>query len=153
MSLSIEPQTSAGGVAFRRNKGGIEVALIAVGAKLRWQLPKGTVERGESPQIAALREVREEAGIETEILEQLDVIEYWYVGDSHGQRVRFHKHVYFFLMLYLRGDVIDHDDEVREARWVPIDEAIELLAFENERKIVERAKQRLEVLSPRKKPP
>jgi 8-oxo-dGTP pyrophosphatase MutT (NUDIX family) len=152
MSLPIESQTSAGGVAFRRDHAGIEIALIAVGPKLRWQLPKGTVERGESPQAAALREVREEAGIETEILEQLQVIEYWYAGDSRGRRVRFHKHVYFYLMLYLRGDVVDHDDEVRDARWVPIDEAIERLAFENERKVVERAKERLTASSPPKKP-
>jgi ADP-ribose pyrophosphatase YjhB (NUDIX family) len=67
------------------------------------------------------------------------VIEYWYVGDSRGHRVRFHKKVHFYLMKYLAGDVTDHDHEVREARWLPIDEAIERLAFTNERNVMVRA--------------
>lgn len=146
--LPTESQFSAGGVAFRRSKEhGIEIALIAVGDKLRWQLPKGTIEPGEAPDTAALREVREEAGIKTEIIDLLDVIEYWYVGDSHGRRVRFHKKVHFYLMKYFGGDVADHDHEVREARWAPIDEAIERLAFKNERHVVELAKERIAVLA------
>jgi 8-oxo-dGTP pyrophosphatase MutT (NUDIX family) len=134
-------------VAFRRIKSAeTEVALIAVGDKLRWQLPKGTIEQGEAPEQAALREVAEEAGIQAEIIELLDVIEYWYVGDSRGQRVRFHKQVHFYLMRYISGDVAEHDDEVRDARWLPIEEAIERLAFKNERQVVEQAKTRIESL-------
>jgi 8-oxo-dGTP pyrophosphatase MutT (NUDIX family) len=145
--LPTESQSSAGGVAYRATaQGAAEVALIAVGDKHRWQLPKGTIESGESPENTALREVREEAGVEAELLELLDVIEYWYVGDSHGRRVRFHKTVHFYLMRYLAGDVADHDHEVREARWVPIDEALDQLAFKNERNVVERAKARIAAL-------
>jgi 8-oxo-dGTP pyrophosphatase MutT (NUDIX family) len=140
--LPVEPQFSAGGVAFRRTpQGAVEVALIAVGEKLRWQLPKGTIERDEPPEAAALREVREEAGVETEIVEPIDEVEYWYVGDSRGRRVRFHKKVYFYLMRYLAGDVADHDHEVREARWFPIDEAIERLAFKNEQEVAMAARE------------
>jgi 8-oxo-dGTP pyrophosphatase MutT (NUDIX family) len=142
--LPTESQISAGGVAFRSTaESAVEVSLIAVGEKLRWQLPKGTIEPGEAPEAAALREVREEAGIEASIVEPLDVIEYWYVGDSRGRRVRFHKQVHFYLMKYQRGDVADHDDEVRDARWFAIDEAIERLAFKNERGVVEQAKVRI----------
>jgi 8-oxo-dGTP pyrophosphatase MutT (NUDIX family) len=145
--LPSEAQFSAGGVAFRPGtEGSVEVALIAVGEKLRWQLPKGTIELGEAPEAAALREVREEAGVQTEIVELLDVVEYWYVGDSRGRRVRFHKKVQFYLMRYVAGDVADHDHEVCEARWLPIDEAIERLAFKNERNVVVRAKERIEAL-------
>jgi 8-oxo-dGTP pyrophosphatase MutT (NUDIX family) len=145
--LPTQSQFSAGGVAFRTDvEGAVEVALIAVGEKMRWQLPKGTIERDEAPQAAALREVHEEAGVEAAIVELLDEIEYWYVGDSHGRRVRFHKKVHFYLMRFERGDVADHDHEVREARWFGIDEAIELLAFKNERTIVERAKERIAAL-------
>ena len=71
-------QFSAGGVAFRKQDGRIDVALISVGADDRWQLPKGLVDKGESTEDAALREVREEAGIDTEIVTRIDKVEYWY---------------------------------------------------------------------------
>ncbi len=89
-------QVSAGGAAFRLSNSGYEIAIISVNPSRRWQLPKGLIDEGETPEIAALREVREEAGIETELLSKIETIEYWYVGDSRGERVRFHKSVHFF---------------------------------------------------------
>jgi 8-oxo-dGTP pyrophosphatase MutT (NUDIX family) len=119
------------------------VALILVGERARWQLPKGTIEVGEAAEAAALREVREETGLTTEVIEPLEVIEYWYVGDHAGHRTRFHKKVHFFLMRYVSGEVANHDHEVLDARWLPIDEAVEKLAFKNERLVVEKARERL----------
>ena len=133
-------QVSAGGVAFRKRKKQIEVALISVGGNNRWQLPKGIVDKRESTEDAAVREVREEAGIKTEVVERIDKVEYWYFWNEDGQRIRYHKFVYFYLLRYESGDVRDHDDEVNEARWVEIDEAIKLLAFNSEKRIVEKAK-------------
>jgi 8-oxo-dGTP pyrophosphatase MutT (NUDIX family) len=132
-------QVSAGGVAFRYGNTGLEVALILVGPQRRWQLPKGIVDQGETPEITAVREVREEAGIDTELLRSLETIEYWYVGSRGKQRVRFHKFVHFFLLAYKAGDVCGHDREVHGARWVAIAEAQELLAFKSERKVVAKA--------------
>jgi 8-oxo-dGTP diphosphatase len=134
-------QISAGGVAFRKHRGRIEVAIISVGDKARWQLPKGIVDKGETAETAASREVREEAGIETELVEQIDKIEYWYYAEERGERIRFHKFVYFYLLRYKSGDVRDHDHEVNEARWEEIDEAHRMLAFASEKKVVERAKE------------
>ena len=134
-----ETQVSAGGVAWRRGEGGVEVALVRVGPKRRWQLPKGIVEEGEAPLDAALREVREEAGLETTLDAELETIEYWYVATRGAARVRYHKFVHFFLLAWQGGDVRDHDHEVLEARWFPIAEAVERLAFPNERKVVARA--------------
>ncbi len=131
-------QISAGGVAFRSFQGRVEVALIAVGEDNRWQLPKGIVDKGESIETAAQREVREEAGVNTELLGLIDKTEYWYSDKREG--VRFHKFVYFYLLRYESGEVTDHDDEVNDARWVDIDEAIEMMAFDSEKKIVEKAK-------------
>jgi 8-oxo-dGTP diphosphatase len=143
--LPTQAQVSSGGVAFRRNADAtIDVALILVGQRARWQLPKGTIESGEAPEAAALREVREETGLSTEIIEPLAVIEYWYVGDHSGRRTRFHKKVHFYLMRYLSGDVSDHDHEVLDARWMSIEEAIEKLAFKNERLVVKKARDRLQ---------
>lgn len=133
-------QVSAGGVAFRLEGGGYEVAIVSVGAQRRWQLPKGLVDPGETPAQTAVREVREEAGVETDLVAPLETIEYWYVGHQRGERVRFHKFVHFFLLAYRSGDVRDHDREVHEARWVPIEEAAALLAFKNERQVVIRAR-------------
>lgn len=133
-------QISAGGVAFRKKGRRIEVALISVGAENRWQLPKGIVDKGEATEAAARREVREEAGIDAEMIDRIDRVEYWYFSTEQNQRVRYHKYVYFFLLRYKSGDVKDHDNEVNEARWFDIDEAITVLAFNSEKKVMEKAK-------------
>jgi len=135
----IVDQISAGGVAFRRAETGIEAAIVAVNPSRRWQLPKGIIDAGETPEIAAVREVREEAGIETELVELIEKVEYWYVGNHKGERVRFHKFVYFYLLKYVRGAVENHDHEIAEARWVKIDEAIEMLAFKSEKDVAAKA--------------
>lgn len=132
-------QVSAGGVAFRTGEARTEVAIISVRPSGRWQLPKGIVDEDEEPEEAAVREVREEAGIETELLCPIETVEYWYVAERLGQRVRYHKFVHFFLLAYLKGDVADHDHEVMEARWVEIAEALTMLAFKTERAVVEKA--------------
>lgn len=137
-------QISAGGVAFRKKGRRIEVALISVGDENRWQLPKGIVDKGEATEAAARREVREEAGIDAEMIDRIDRVEYWYFSKEQNQRVRYHKFVYFFLLRYKSGDVKHHDSEVNEARWFDINEAIATLAFNSEKKIVEKAKALIE---------
>jgi 8-oxo-dGTP pyrophosphatase MutT (NUDIX family) len=139
VSVRTESQVSAGGVVVRRVRDRVQVALICVGTKRRWQLPKGLVEPGEEPEAAATREVREEAGVDADLVAPVETIEYWYVGQKGKDRVRFHKTVHFFLFHYRSGDVADHDHEVVEARWVPADEAVAMLAFANERRVVETA--------------
>jgi 8-oxo-dGTP pyrophosphatase MutT (NUDIX family) len=139
---------SAGGVAWRDHEGRAQVALILVGDRRvgdrrRWQLPKGLVDRGETPEQAARREVREEAGIEARPVAPLGTIDYWYQAREGDRRVRYHKFVHFFLMAWEGGDVARHDAEVLEARWVDIDEAISLLAFPTERRILAEARERI----------
>ena len=136
-------QTSAGGVVFRRRGSKIEIALISVGDECRWQLPKGMVDQREPPEITAVREVREETGLEVEMVAPIETIEYWYFSTNRQGRVRFHKFVHFYLFRYKSGDVRDHDHEVNEARWVEINRACAILAFKSEKKIVELARQKL----------
>ncbi|MEO8910442.1 MAG: NUDIX hydrolase [Gemmatimonadaceae bacterium] len=135
--LPVREQVSAGGVVFRRGDGSTEVVIVAVGTQNRWQLPKGLVEKGEDPAVAAVREAREEGGVASEVVQHIETVEYWYAGIDGGEKVRFHKRVHFYLLRYLSGDPKEHDWEVNEARWVPIDEAVGQLAFENERLVVE----------------
>jgi 8-oxo-dGTP diphosphatase len=100
----------------------------------RWQLPKGTVERGERPEDAALREVREEGGVEAEIAGAVEPITYFFRAGPKAYR----KTVHFFAMRWLGGDTAHHDHEVEEARWVPVEE-IELLTFPSEQTVVRQA--------------
>ncbi len=115
--------------------------MISVGETRRWQLPKGTVEKGETNESAAVREVREETGIQTEVVSLLDRIEYWFYSSSAGKRTRHHKYVFFFLLRAVSGDVRDHDHEVNESRWVEINAALKMLNFENERRTLRKARE------------
>ena len=141
--LPVREQVSAGGVVFRGEKDATEVVIVAVGGQNRWQLPKGLVDLGEKPEITAVREAKEEAGVESEVVQHLETIEYWFAGLDGGQRVRFHKHVHFYLLRYIAGDTANHDWEVNEARWVPIDDATRQLTFDSERRVMERARELL----------
>lgn len=137
-------QISAGGVAFRWQDSNLEIAIVSVKPKLRWQLPKGIVDPGETPQVTAVREVREEAGVETDLIKLIETIEYWYRSTKNGRPVRFHKFVHFYLLEYKGGDVLDHDHEVEESRWVSFDDAVEMLAFKSEREVVEKAQEMIQ---------
>jgi 8-oxo-dGTP pyrophosphatase MutT (NUDIX family) len=137
--MKTQERVSAGGVAFRTANGTTEIAVIRSNREGRWQLPKGIVDPGETEQEAALREVREEAGIDCEILEKVECIDYWYVDRWGPEPVRVHKYVHFFLMKFIRGDIADHDHEVDEVRWISQENAAELLAFPAERSVVEKA--------------
>ena len=137
-------EVSAGGVVFRlRDGGGFEVVLIRT-HEGRWQLPKGWVEAGEAMEQTAVREVREEAGVDAEPVGPLGTIEYWYTSTYDPEPVRVHKHVHFLLLRYLGGSTDDHDDEVTEARWAEIAEAERMLAFKDEKRMVALARQSLE---------
>ncbi len=98
-------------------------------------LPKGHPDGEESSLQAALREVREEAGVEAEVVDSLGEVRYWY--QRGGRRIA--KVVEFFLLRYVSGDVADHDHEVEQARWVPAAEAARTLTYAGERDMVRRA--------------
>lgn len=141
--IRTETQVSAGGIVLRPKNGGTSVALVSVGKPPRWQLPKGLVNAGESLEAASLREVREEAGIEATIVEKMETVEYWYQATVAGSRVRYHKFVHFFSMQYVSGNVADHDDEVNEARWMEVSEALDEIAFKSERTVLAKAVERI----------
>jgi len=141
IKVPVKEQVSAGGVVFRGDKGSVEVVIVSVGGQNRWQLPKGLVEAGENPEITAVREAREEGGVSSDVVQAIETIEYWYAGLDNGIKVRFHKRVHFYLLRYVSGDTRDHDWEVNEARWVPIGDATSQLAFDNEKRVMERARE------------
>jgi len=143
-NLRTVKEVSAGGVMVRRRGDQIETALIHV--RNRWGLPKGHVERGETADRTALREVREETGLDGKVIQKLGDIRYSYRDKTKkGEPVRIDKRVHFYLLHYLKGDVQNHDHEVDEARWFPIEDAIKTLRFATERKMVQRA---MSILTP-----
>ncbi len=102
-------------------------------------LPKGHLDSGESPEQAARREVREEAGVCGELIDSLGEIRYSF--DRRGQKIS--KTVAFYLFEYRCGDVADHDHEIAEARWMPLREAALALTHDGEREVIARALSRL----------
>ncbi len=137
---------SAGGVIFRPAKDGVEVALISVKHGKVWGLPKGLTEEGESLQDTALREVREETGLNGKILKELGYVEYFYTFKDEGKSERVFKRVHFFLMECQSGDTADHDDEVVDCRWFPFDTAVGFMKYEDELGIMAKAKDALKEL-------
>jgi 8-oxo-dGTP pyrophosphatase MutT (NUDIX family) len=119
---------SAGGVVVRRMRGRAFIAVVRVRDDVL-ALPKGHPEPGESSAEAAQREVREETGLDARLVEKLDDIRYWYARD--GERVM--KIVSFFLFRYRAGSIEDHDHEVEQALWIPLEEAPDRLAYRGER--------------------
>ena len=133
--MPTERHRSAGGLVVR----GAEVLLISTQEGRRWQLPKGHIEKGETAEAAAVREVQEETGVTGRVLAELPGIDYWYV--ERGIR-RIHKTVAYFLLEYVAGSNADFDpEEVSGADWFPWDEGISRISFDNERRVVEAARQ------------
>lgn len=138
---------SAGGVVFRVSAGvahspdtsatleDVEVVLVGYLRDDTWMLPKGTPAPGETVEETALREVREETGIEPRIIGDLGSIQY-----SFARRgVRYYKEVRHFLMLATGGDVTLHDAEYDEARWFRLAEGMKRLTYVNEAEALRRA--------------
>jgi 8-oxo-dGTP pyrophosphatase MutT (NUDIX family) len=118
---------------------GRETIVITPAGKRVTGLPKGGANAGESGEQTAAREVREETGVHVSVREPLGDVRYWY--RRGGKRVL--KTVHFYLCDYVGGDTADHDHEVDEARWMPLEEARATLSYPGEREMIERALSRL----------
>lgn len=138
--MATSTEFSAGGVVVR----GDETIVIvptrrAANGRAVLALPKGHVDPGETPPEAAVREVREEAGVEAELVEKLGDVRYWY--QREGRRIA--KVVSFYLFDYVSGDPADHDAEVEVAQWMELERAAEELSYRGEREMVQRALDRV----------
>jgi 8-oxo-dGTP pyrophosphatase MutT (NUDIX family) len=123
---------SAGGVIYKSVGDSFEVALVSRGRV--WCLPKGIIEKGETAEETALREVKEETGLAGELIGKIGEISYNFFSGR-----RFFKTVHFYLFRYVGGSVEAHDSEVDSVKWFPISEALQALTYINEKKIVTKA--------------
>jgi 8-oxo-dGTP pyrophosphatase MutT (NUDIX family) len=130
MPTGPDSEYSAGGVVVRDRRCIVIVpARRAAGGNRVLALPKGHPAGAESAADAALREVREETGVDAELVEKLGDIRYWYMRG--GRRIS--KVVSFFLLDYVSGELDDHDQEVERAEWMPLAEAARRLTYKGER--------------------
>ena len=133
---------SAGGVLVRRLRGRWMLAAIRPADRPPglWALPKGRIDEGERGEQTALREVAEETGASGRSLGKLGDVRYWF--NWEGERV--FKVVSFYLVRYESGKLGEIPEafrhEVDEVRWVPLDEAPRLLAYQGERQMAEKAR-------------
>ena len=133
---------SSGGVLVRRLRGRWMVAAIRPAGRPPglWALPKGQIDEGESGEETALREIAEETGATGRSLGKLGDVRYWFTWE--GERI--FKVVSFFLVRYEAGKLGEIPEafrhEVAEVRWLPLDDAPRLLAYQGERRLTEKAR-------------
>lgn len=119
----------AGAVAVRGRGGTAEVLLVsAKKTPGQWIFPKGHVEAGETPAAAAIRELREEAGVEGEVIRPL--------GQSSFRSGDEQAHVTYFLVRFIRQVP---SAEQRKLKWLPFRQARALLTFDDARSLLDKA--------------
>ena len=141
----IEEPVSAGGVVYRDVEGQVETVLCGRDDPVRWSLAKGTPDPGETMEQTALREVREETGLEVQIEDRIRSIDYWFA--DRDSDVRYHKTVHFYLMTPIGGSMDLHDPEFDVVQWFSSEDALETLAYANEADVLRKA---LELISQRR---
>lgn len=135
-------EVSAGGVVYRRNeKDEIEVLICRTVKTQKWVIPKGLIDPGERVEQTAVREVREEVGVNARIIQPLDPPEK-YVYTRNDMRI--FKTVHYYLLEYVSGSIEDHDHEMEAVEWVSLDRAIEMVAYDSAKSVLLRAKAKLE---------
>jgi 8-oxo-dGTP pyrophosphatase MutT (NUDIX family) len=133
-------EISAGCVVYRVSGKAADVALIQPRERDAWALPKGLIERGESPEAAAKREAREETGLSGNLRAKIDTIKYSYTAKWETPPTRIFKIVTFYLLQFTDGDPSKHDAEVDRVEWFPIDDAIRQASYRQEKDILRKAR-------------
>jgi 8-oxo-dGTP pyrophosphatase MutT (NUDIX family) len=143
--IPVRREVSAGGIVWRRGEHGVEIVMIRPRGSEAWALPKGHVEKDETTERAAVREVREETGLDVAEVRALGDVAYIFSWRDKqlGTITRISKRVYFFLMEFAGGDTADHDGEIDEVAWVPIDAVLNRASYANERALIEKARAQL----------
>ncbi len=133
MIKNVKREFSAGGIIFNAQN---QVLICQPSGSDYWQFPKGHIEKGESAQQAAIREVKEEVGVEAEIIAKAGESKYVYTSPE-GDKI--FKLVTIFAMNYLSGDISKHDWEMQEVIWASPEQALDQLSFSNDKQLLQKA--------------
>lgn len=135
---------SAGGIVYKpvRQAQGKKIQILVCQHSQHhgWVFPKGLIgdkEKGEKKEETAIREVKEETGIEAKIEGKIAPVTYWFVFE--GEKVK--KTVYYFVMKFTGGDIANHDFEMEEVEWIDYNDVSERLTFQSDKKAWEEAKE------------
>lgn len=132
-------ETSAGGLVLDESQRGALIGRHDRRGRMVWSLPKGHIEAGETPEAAAVREIREETGISGAIVAPLGTIDFWFMAENR----RVHKTVHHFLLRAEGGELSSDDAEVDSVEWVPLADMTTRLAYADERRLMDRVQELL----------
>lgn len=132
-------EESAGGIVFKKEGKETFIIVTQHSAHHGWVFPKGLVEKGEDKEITAVREVKEEGGVEAKIIQELPPVEYFY--KLEGDTIK--KKVTYYLMEYVSGSVEDHDWEMEAAEWLPVEKVEERLSYKTDKTSFQKARELL----------
>lgn len=136
---------SAGGIVYKKIKNKTIILTCQHSQHHGWVFPKGLIGdhvQGENKEDTALREVKEETGVEAKIMKSLKPIKYWYVFD----REKIQKTVYYYVMEFMGGDIEKHDQEMENVEWVEFGKVSEKLTYKSDKQAFEEAKPVIEKL-------
>ncbi len=131
---------SAGGVVIKRDKGTVEVLLCQHSQHHGWVFPKGIIgdtKENEGKEDTAIREVKEECGVDATIIKPLTPVTYWYQWEGEKRK----KTVYYFLMDYVGGDITKHDDEMENVEWLDQEDVSMRLTYPSDKKVWEEVRE------------
>jgi 8-oxo-dGTP pyrophosphatase MutT (NUDIX family) len=132
-----EREVSAGGIVFRRQADGPSHFLLIKDSYQHWGFPKGHLEEDESPADAAMRETSEETGLDDLVFHGPIRIIDWHFR-FRGRHI--HKYCHFFLFESPAAEVLPQADEgITDHCWLPLEEALQRLSYDNARGVLRRA--------------
>lgn len=133
---------SAGGVVFKKEQGQLYILVAQHAGHHGWVFPKGLIGdtvKDEGKEQTALREVKEETGVEGKILKPLTPVTFWYVWEKEKHK----KTVYYYIMEYMSGDITDHDWEMERVEWLSLEKVEERLTYDADKKVWREARQHI----------
>lgn len=131
------PEISAGAVLYKGSDDKLRIVLYSRNNGTQWCLPKGKIEKNETQEEAARREVKEETGLEGKIIRHLKNVYYTYIDKR--RKLKLNKTVHYFLMKYIHGQINTDDAGVEDVVWFDIKAALEKVTFDNEKKTIQKA--------------